>query len=594
MKKSEYRLWKNRIERPYEAFLLERQADYQPDRRETLPADYCMAVKASGKLHEHAESLIAEWIAKQSGPDFIYCDEDCIDEKTGERSHPFLKPEWSPDTLESFFYPGGLVVMKRELVERAVRESGMACDFQSPDFLYECAVRAEAVSHLPLILYHSYEVCGYQYKRKHHATDRLQTVPYDRTQKISIVILSKDNPSMLERCVSSIRKYSGEAVTELIVIDNGSSRENTGKAEALSERFDFYYERIPMDFLYSSLCNIGASKASGSFLLFMNDDVEVPCENDFLLKMLEKASDPHTGAVGVKLLYPESGRIQHVGITDLAVGPSHKLATFLDDSDYYYGRNRYTYNVLAVTGACLMVEKQKFDEIGGFDEALYVSYTDVDLCTDLLERGYRNVVLNDIFLYHHESVSRGNDILDDAKRRRMNRERDYYYGKHPFLKEKGDPYYHRNLTPWKLEYEPDVLMPWEDIRQMAEPVEGRRICDAGPSVCASVDSVRQTPDYYEAEGWIFRKQRSGLRYEPGVVLLADGREVCYTAVRRYRKELPEVFPGERQIDLSGFICRIPRQNIEDVRSAGIEACLYPMHSRKCYAKRESLKGVIDG
>lgn len=589
MKKSEYLSWKNRIEHPYDVFLEERKQDYLPGQRRSLPADYCMAVKDCGRIHENAESLIAEWIDREGCPDFIYCDEDCMDRESGRRYRPFLKPEWSPDTLKSFFYPGGLVVMKRELTERAASESGVACDLRSADFLYECAVRAGKVSHLPLILYHSFEECDYRYKASHDSAEN----EGDCTGRISIVILSKDNPGLLERCISSIKKYAGKNEPEIIVIDNGSNGGNTEKVRSLSEQYGFFYERRPMDFIYSALCNIGASRASGRFLLFMNDDVEVPSGNGFLNRMRQKASGPGTGAVGIKLLYPDSGLIQHAGITDLAVGPSHKLATFPDDREYYFGRNRYTYNVLAVTGACLMVEKRKFDEVGGFDEHLLVSYTDVDLCTDLLERGYRNVVINDVFLYHHESVSRGNDIYDGGKRRRIDREREYYYGKHPFLKEKGDPYYHRDLTPWKLEYEPDLLMPWEDITEMAHPLEGRRILDAGTSVRASVDAVRQMPDYFEIEGWIFRHGRSGLKYDPGVVLAAGGREICYPAVRRYRKDLPEVFPGEKRIDLSGFICRIPRKDMENLNGAGVLACLYPAHSGRCYVMRESLKGVID-
>lgn len=589
MKKSEYLLWKNRTEHPYEAFLEERAHDYRPETDGRLPADYCMAVKNCGRLHEKAEFLVAEWIRKNGNPDFIYCDEDCIEYESGRRYKPFLKPDWSPDTLKSFFYPGGLVVMKKELAERAVKESGLKCDLQSVDFLYECAVRARKVSHLPLILYHSYEECEYLYQLNHDLTGSTEMAG----DKISIVILSKDNPVMLEQCISSVRKYAGDGISEIIVIDNGSSDGNTRRAEALAEKYRFLYERKPMDFIYSALCNIGASKASGDFLLFMNDDVEAPCANGFLQKMRRKAAEPQIGAVGVKLLYPGSDKIQHVGITDLAVGPSHKLATFPDNVSYYFGRNRYSYNVLAVTGACLMVEKKKFDEVGGFDERLSVSYTDVDLCTDLLEKGYRNVVINDVFLYHHESVSRGDDVYDKEKRQRIDRERRYYYGKHPFLKEKGDPYYHRDLTPWKLEYEPDVLMPWEDITNMARPLSRRKIVDAGASVYASVDAVRQTPDYFEVEGWVFRHGRSGLRYEPGVVLCAQGKEICYPAVRRYRSELPEVFAGEKQIDLSGFICRIPRKDLENVDGAGVWACLYPVHSRKCYVKRESLKGVTD-
>lgn len=585
MKKSDYLLWKNRIENSYAAFLAEREADYLPERKESLPADYCMAARPDGRLHENAESLIVAWIKEKSYPDFIYCDEDRLNAETGERSAPFLKPDWSPETLESFFYPGGLVVLKQTLVARAERETGRKADLDSVDFLYECAVRAETVSHLPLILYHSFSAPDYQYGRKRNP-DLINT------DKISAVILSKDNPDMLGRCIRSLQAFGGEEL-EIIVVDNGSSRENTEKTEALSDELGFCYRRSPMEFVYSALCNIGASAASGRFLLFLNDDVEVPCENGFLGKMKALAAKPQVGAVGIKLLYPDSDLIQHVGITDLAVGPSHKLATFPDSEEYYFGRNRVTYNMLAVTGACLMVEKQKFDAVGGFDERLFVAYTDVDLCVDLLEKGFRSVVVNDVFLYHHESVSRGNDILSREKRQRLDRERSLFYGKHPFLKEKGDPFYHRDLTPWKLEYEPDILMPWEEPEWRSKPIEGRRLMRAGAKIFASIDAVGRRSgmqgDYYEVEGWIFRQGRRGLLYEPGIVLSADGHQSRYTAVRRFRRELPEVFPGEKQIDLNGFICRIPCEDLHGIRHAQAAACCCPVFAPVCYVKQETGK-----
>lgn len=601
MKKSDYLLWKNRIEDPYAAFLEERKADYLPEREMSLPADYCMVQKPDGRLAQYAESLITEWIEQKYNPDFIYCDEDCVDRETGKRFRPFLKPEWSPDTLQSFFYPGGLVIMKKELMERTISESGLDFNGWSPDFLYECAMRADKVSHLAKILYHSFTECDYHYEK--------EKIKEDLTgrHRISIVILSKDNPGMLEKCVSSLRKYTGNNNPEIIVIDNGSSPENTLRVKELASKYDFSYERKEMPFIYSALCNIGAAKASGDFLLFLNDDVEVPSQNGFLEKMVCKASEPSVGAVGLKLLYPDSGRIQHVGITDLAVGPSHKLATFPDTESYYFGRNRVTYNVLAVTGACLMVSKRKFEEVNGFDERLSVAYTDVDLCTDLLEKGYRNVVINSAFLYHHESVSRGNDVMDGEKRQRLERERHFYYEKHPFLKETGDPYYHKDLTPWKLEYEPDMLFPWEDCTERAVEMKGKRVFDAKGNILASIDQVRYcagvadpkdchenaagVQDYYEVEGWIFKKGRSGLSYDPGVILTVGGREICYTAVRKYRKELPEVFAGEKRIDLSGFICRIPYDAVKDMGNAEVSACLYPICSNRCYVKRETLKKI---
>ena len=121
--------------------------------------------------------------------------------------------------------------------------------------------------------------------------------------------------------------------------------------------------------------------------------------------MANYALEPQTGAVGCKLLYP-SNKIQHCGVISIQNGPVHPFMGFDENADCYFGRNKYSYNYSAVTGACLMIEKKKFM---GFDENLPVAYNDVELCWTLVENGYYNVVVNSVKLYHYESLSRGDD-----------------------------------------------------------------------------------------------------------------------------------------------------------------------------------------
>lgn len=102
------------------------------------------------------------------------------------------------------------------------------------------------------------------------------------------------------------------------------------------------------------------------------------------------------------------------------------------------------FNYSAVTGACLLVNKKKFDEIGGFDETFPVAYNDVDLCFKLYEHGYYNVVRNDVHLYHHESVSRGLDAMDQKKLDRLKNDREHLYELHPRFKEE-DPFFNKNM-----------------------------------------------------------------------------------------------------------------------------------------------------
>ena len=155
--------------------------------------------------------------------------------------------------------------------------------------------------------------------------------------------------------------------------------------------------------------------------------------------MLQFAKLPYVGAVGAKLYYPDSTKLQHCGITNLPIGPVHKLQTFEDHQEYYDHRNQYNYNCIAVTAACLLISKDKFLEVNKFDEELKIAYNDVDLGFKLYEQGYHNVVVNEAFAYHHESLSRGDDERRE-KQARLQCERNLLYQKHKHLLG-YDPYY---------------------------------------------------------------------------------------------------------------------------------------------------------
>ena len=84
--------------------------------------------------------------------------------------------------------------------------------------------------------------------------------------------------------------------------------------------------------------------------------------------------------------------------------------------------NLYAWDVLAVTGACLMIAREKYFQVGGFSDKMKVGYNDVDLCVKLVECGYFNIVNNNCVLIHRESISRGSDALSQEKMDRLKRE----------------------------------------------------------------------------------------------------------------------------------------------------------------------------
>jgi len=156
--------------------------------------------------------------------------------------------------------------------------------------------------------------------------------------------------------------------------------------------------------------------------------------------------------VGAKLLYPGGSQIQHAGVLNLEDGPGHAFLRQEADTQGYYMRNLLEYNWLAVTGACLMIERAKFQSISGFDETLPIAYNDIDLCLCLRNAGLYNVVCQAVRLIHHESVSRGLDHLSAVKQARLQQEKRHLFDKHPYYFQ-YDPFHNPNLHPNGVNFE---------------------------------------------------------------------------------------------------------------------------------------------
>lgn len=454
-------------------------------------ADVILFVGKDGAVSEIAERIVSEYFERNRKTDMAYGDEDVLG-PDGIRYTPWFKPDWSPDTFLSYFYFGnifavrmgalrGLTEEEKEWIRQKEGENGDG-NAGMYRLCYVLAVkcggftvrnnRAEdgdgfwfPVGHMDEVLFHA---------RSNREMELLGSRPPDRSGCpavevsengeggiLSIVIPSRDNIEVLKRCIGAVqrlcRKAERVSVCEIIVVDNGSTAqmrkelenwmEEQEKAVGKKIRYFYHYEEMP--FHFSRMCRKGAEAASGDVLLFLNDDVEMTeggaeGPENLLDRLYGRAKRRYTGAVGVKLYYPDSRRIQHAGIVNLRPGPVHKLQFKEDDADYYFGWNRRERNVAAVTGACLAVERKKYAEAGGFPEELPVAFNDVDFCFTLFEKGYYNVVLQDVILYHYESMSRGNDD-EREKLDRLLREKDKLYERHPRMYGK-DPFYHKYLA----------------------------------------------------------------------------------------------------------------------------------------------------
>ena len=421
-------------------------------------------------------------VINEKNADYIYCDETTF--KSGDINKMLtmhFKPDYAIDNLRANNYICHFSVFARQLLDGTELFRTKFDGSQDHDMILRLTDRAKNVVHVPKLLYYwrshpgsvASDINAKPYaiqSAKDAVADHLKRHGYEHFQitstrafetifkiryqiigdpKISIVIANKDHLEDLKRCITSIKEKSTYENYEIIVVENGSETK---------EIFD-YYEKLKDDpqikvvtytekgsFNYSKVNNFGVKEASGDYILLLNNDTQVITVN-WMEELLMYAQREDVGAVGAKLYYGNK-TIQHAGVV-LQLG-AHRTAGHSHygqhrDNLGYMGRLCYAQDVSAVTGACLLVKKKLFEEVGGLDESFAISLNDVDFCLKLREKGLLNVFTPFAELYHFESVSRG---LDDQgeKAARYNDESERFREKWKEVLEKGDPYYNPNFS----------------------------------------------------------------------------------------------------------------------------------------------------
>ena len=421
-------------------------------------------------------------VINEKNADYIYCDETTF--KSGDINKMLtmhFKPDYAIDNLRANNYICHFSVFARQLLDGTELFRTKFDGSQDHDMILRLTDRAKNVVHVPKLLYYwrshpgsvASDINAKPYaiqSAKDAVADHLRRHGYEHFQitstrafetifkiryqiigdpKISIVIANKDHLEDLKRCITSIREKSTYENYEIIVVENGSETK---------EIFD-YYDKLKDDpqikvvtytekgsFNYSKVNNFGVKEASGDYILLLNNDTQVITVN-WMEELLMYAQREDVGAVGAKLYYGNK-TIQHAGVV-LQLG-AHRTAGHSHygqhrDNLGYMGRLCYAQDVSAVTGACLLVKKKLFEEVGGLDESFAISLNDVDFCLKLREKGLLNVFTPFAELYHFESVSRG---LDDQgeKAARYNDESERFREKWKEVLEKGDPYYNPNFS----------------------------------------------------------------------------------------------------------------------------------------------------
>ena len=430
-------------------------------------------------LSQDALYEVVTAINSQKYVDFIYTDEDKIDENK-ERFEPYFKPDFSPETLECNNYITHFVVVKKALIKEVGMLNSEFNGAQDFDFVLRCTEKAENIIHIPKILYHwrvhrnstanvadakpyAFEA-GVKVVEEHlKRTNKLGKVQNGRdipgiyridyevigNPKVSIIIPNKDNVKLLKEAINSILENTTYQNYEIVVVENNSTDKETFKYyDEIKDNSKVKILKIDEangEFNYSRLINLGVKNVDGDFILQLNNDIKI-ISKDWLELMIGYSQQKEIGAVGGRLYY-EDKTIQHAGII---VGLSGIAGNMLVNLPYgekaYFGREAATRNVAAVTGACLLCRRELYEEVGYMDEENFkVAFNDVDFCLKLLSKGYRNVYIPYVELYHYESKTRGYEYSKE-KEKRFNRESENFKHKWNEILEKGDPYYNINFT----------------------------------------------------------------------------------------------------------------------------------------------------
>lgn len=426
-------------------------------------------------LADYALAAIAKAIEVSPGVGLIYSDEDKIND-SGRRFDPHFKPDWNAFLLRSQNYICHLTVIRRSLIEEV---GGFRKGFegsQDHDLVLRCTekLRADQIAHVPLVLYHwrmhegstaqnlgskpYAQISGCKAIQEHLDRQGVRgTVemagPFYRVRytlptqlpRVSIILLTRDRPELLRKCVKSVLDKTSYGNFELIIVDNG-----TVNSEALLLLDGFARDprvnllRDPSPFNFSALNNRAVQHATGDYLCLMNNDIEV-LQNDWLQEMVSVGAQPNIGAVGARLYYP-NGRIQHAGvIIGLGGVAGHPFKQQSKESTHYMSRSHLTQELTAVTGACLLTPKKAYDQVEGLNETnLAVAYNDIDYCLKIHSAGHKIIYDPHAEFIHHESASRGHEDTPE-KKSRLRSEGLYMREKWGVIL-KQDPAYNPNLT----------------------------------------------------------------------------------------------------------------------------------------------------
>jgi O-antigen biosynthesis protein len=419
---------------------------------EIASGDWIGVIDAINIIAINAINKPAKVIFKHKNVKIIYTDSDKLVSPDFQRAQPNFKPDWNLDLFLSGGtaqnYTQDLCFFKADLVREL---GGINAGF---DTSYDLTLRAlekiepSHIHHIPQVLVHVREITtDVKVDADKVKNQRIQYPLPAPPPMVSLIIPTKNNVKLLRQCLDSILNKTSYTNFEILVVDNGSDQPETlDYLKSLRSNPKIRVIRDNYVFNFSAQNNYAVTFAKGEVLALVNDDIEVSAVTsaDWLTEMVSHALRPGVGAVGARLWYPDR-TLQHAGMV-LVGGVARHVHKHLPEGEAgFNGRAVLTQNFSAVTGACLVVKKALFEQVGGLnDQELAVGFNDVDLCLKLVEAGYRNVWTPYAELIHHESATRGQDNSPEKQRRAEKELR--YMRKRWRDKLHVDPAYNPNLS----------------------------------------------------------------------------------------------------------------------------------------------------
>ena len=444
---------------------------------ELATGDYIAFADHDDLLEPSALYECVQLLNTESDIDAIYTDEDKVDMNGKEHYQPHFKPDFNIDMLRSMNYICHLFVVKREIYEKVGKLNLEFDGAQDYDFVLRCVENSNKIKHIAKVLYHwrahkdstaenpesknyafiagtraiqaHYDRLGIdakveeaEFKGVYRTKYNLKTNP-----KVSVIIPNKDHVDDLDKCIRSLEEKNAYENMEYIVVENNSQEDRTFEYYKELESRDSKAKVVYWDgkgFNYPAINNYGVEKATGEYLLFLNNDTEI-INSDCVEELLGFCMREDVGAVGARLFY-EDGTIQHAGvIVGLGGVAGHAFAEYPHNAPGYFHRIVMAQNYSAVTAACMMMKRSVYEEVEGFDVRYAVAFNDVDLCLKVCKAGYRIVYNPYATLMHYESKSRGYEDTE-AKQKRFNSEINLFKETWREFLEEGDPCYSPNLA----------------------------------------------------------------------------------------------------------------------------------------------------